>query len=88
MVVLEAMASGLAVFCSDRAGAAELIHGGQDGFVFGLDDWVEATYAGLRDPPLLRSVGQAAAEAARHYTWARVVGAVEQVYRSVNGASS
>ncbi|MGH3851563.1 MAG: glycosyltransferase family 4 protein, partial [Pseudonocardiaceae bacterium] len=45
MVALEAMAAGLPVFCSDRAGAAELITHGADGFVFPLDSWVGQTCA-------------------------------------------
>ena len=54
MVVLEAMAAGLPVFSSDRAGASELIDDGCDGFVTPLDDWVEAAAAGLRDEARLR----------------------------------
>jgi UDP-glucose:(heptosyl)LPS alpha-1,3-glucosyltransferase len=80
MVVLEAMASGLAVFSSDCAGAAELIHHGRDGFVIPLAQWVEATADGLRDRALLQSVGRAAAETAARHDWQRVARAVEQVY--------
>jgi glycosyltransferase involved in cell wall biosynthesis len=43
LVVLESMASGLPVFSSDQAGAAELIDSGRDGFVLPLKEWVEAT---------------------------------------------
>lgn len=80
MVVLEAMASGLAVFSSDRAGAAELIDSGRDGFVTPLDEWVEATCAGLRDRESLRSVGIHAEQSALRHGWGAVVLQVEQAY--------
>jgi UDP-glucose:(heptosyl)LPS alpha-1,3-glucosyltransferase len=86
MVVLEAMASGLAVFSSDRAGAAELISSGKDGFVFPLDDWVEATAAGLRERDSLRAVGCEGEKTARQHAWSTVVGEVEQVYFKVAAA--
>lgn len=80
MVVLEAMASGLAVFSSDRAGAAELICSGKDGFVIPLDDWVEATTAGLRDRDSLRAIGREAEKTACQRDWSTVVRGVEQIY--------
>lgn len=83
MVLLEAMASGLAVFSSDRAGAAELITSGKNGFVVPLEDWVETTTARLRDRDSLRSVGAEAKATARLHDWSTVVDAVEQVYFSV-----
>ncbi|MBA3806556.1 MAG: glycosyltransferase family 4 protein, partial [Acidobacteria bacterium] len=88
MVVLEAMASGLPVFSSDRAGAAELIESGKDGLVFPLDEWVEATAAALRNPESLRSVGCEAEQTARRHDWSTVVAAVEQVYFQVAGCVS
>ncbi|MBC8030780.1 MAG: glycosyltransferase family 4 protein [Pyrinomonadaceae bacterium] len=87
MVLLEAMASGLAVFSSDRAGAAELITTGKNGFVIPLNDWVEATAAELRDRDSLRTVGAEAKTMARGHDWSTVVAAVEQVYFSVAAAS-
>lgn len=80
MVLLEAMASGLPVFSSDQAGAAELIDSGKDGFVSSLDDWVEATVAKLRDRDSLRAIGRAAEQTARRHDWQTVVREVEQVY--------
>jgi UDP-glucose:(heptosyl)LPS alpha-1,3-glucosyltransferase len=87
MVLLEAMASGLAVFSSDRAGAAELISNGKSGFVISLDDWVEATTAGLLDRDSLRAVGDEAKLTAREHDWSRVVASVEQVYSKVAAAA-
>lgn len=88
MVVLEAMASGLPVFSSDRAGAAELIQSGKDGFVFPLDTWVEATAATLHNPDSLRAIGCAAEKTARRHDWSTVVRKVEQVYFKVAAAAS
>ncbi|MGE0886146.1 MAG: glycosyltransferase family 4 protein [Blastocatellales bacterium] len=80
MVVLEAMASGLAVFCSDRAGAAELITTGSDGVTLSLDEWVEGTRMGLRDRARLDALGQQAAITAERHGWQSVVDKVERVY--------
>jgi UDP-glucose:(heptosyl)LPS alpha-1,3-glucosyltransferase len=80
MVLLEAMASGLPVFSSDRAGAVELIQSGKNGFVFALDDWVAGTIAALRDLAALRDVGNEARKTARQHDWSKVVREVEQVY--------
>jgi UDP-glucose:(heptosyl)LPS alpha-1,3-glucosyltransferase len=80
MVLLEAMASGLPVFSSDQAGAAELIDSGEDGFVSSLDDWVEATVVRLRDRDSLRTIGREAELTAGKHDWSTVVRAVEQVY--------
>jgi UDP-glucose:(heptosyl)LPS alpha-1,3-glucosyltransferase len=85
MVVLEAMASGLPVFSSDRAGAAELIQSGKDGFVFTLDEWVEATATRLRNRDSLRDVGCAAEKTASRHDWPTVVREVEQLYSKVSG---
>jgi UDP-glucose:(heptosyl)LPS alpha-1,3-glucosyltransferase len=87
MVLLEAMASGLPVFSSDRAGAAELISSGKDGFIIPLDDWVEATTAGLRDRDLLRAIGGEAEKTARRHNWSMVVRDVEQVYFEATGSA-
>jgi UDP-glucose:(heptosyl)LPS alpha-1,3-glucosyltransferase len=80
MVLLEAMASGLPVFSSDRAGAAELINSGKDGFVIPLDDWVAATVTGLIDRDSLRDIGREAEKTARQHDWPSVVREVEQLY--------
>jgi len=83
MVVLEAMAAGLPVFCSDRAGVQELISSGKDGFVFRLDDWVEETRAAFSDPDLLLTVGREARVTAGRHSWETVVSEVERVYFEV-----
>jgi UDP-glucose:(heptosyl)LPS alpha-1,3-glucosyltransferase len=83
LVVLEAMASGLAVFSSDQAGAAELIDSGSDGFVMPLDEWTEATADRLRNRTLLQDIGSAAEQTARAHGWPAVVSAVEKLYLEV-----
>lgn len=86
MVLLEAMASGLAVFSSDQAGAAELIDSSRDGFVAPLDQWVDSTAQRLSDPDLLRRVGVAAQQTAARHDWPSVVNAIEQLYLKVAAA--
>lgn len=83
MVILEALAMDLPVFSSNCAGAAELITHGVDGFVMPLNDWVEATREGLRNPSVLKSVGGRAEQTAGRYDWSAVTSAVEHVYREV-----
>jgi glycosyltransferase involved in cell wall biosynthesis len=85
MVVLEAMASGLTVFTSDRAGAAELIQSGKDGFVFPLDEWVDATATALRNRDSHRAVGCEAEKTALRHDWPTVVRAVEHLYGEIAG---
>jgi len=80
MVVLEAMANGLPVFSSDQAGAATLIKSGQNGFVAGLDEWVEVTANGLKDLKRLRMLGKAARQSALLHDWTTVIKRVEAVY--------
>lgn len=85
MVVLEAMASGLPVFSSDQAGAAELIEPGKDGFVMPLNEWVGETAERLRNRMQLQEVGRVAEQSARCHDWSTVVAAVEQIYFEIAG---
>jgi UDP-glucose:(heptosyl)LPS alpha-1,3-glucosyltransferase len=88
MVLLEAMASGLAVFSSDRAGGAELISSGVNGFVIPLDDWVEVTREKLLDKDSLQNIGRAAEKTAQRHDWSKVVIAVENLYFQAISKSS
>jgi glycosyltransferase involved in cell wall biosynthesis len=83
MVVLEAMAAGLPVFTSDRAGAAELVTHAKDGFVFSLNEWVERTADAFREGEMFSRVGVAARETAQRHDWNSVVAKVERVYFEV-----
>lgn len=80
MVVLEAMASSLPVFCSNQAGASEIIHSGTDGFVIPLSEWVDVTLVGLRDRDVLRANGREAEKTAYRHDWPSVVQKVESLY--------
>lgn len=83
MVVLEAMAASLPVITSNQAGAAELIKPHEDGFVFSLDDWVDGAAELLRNHAPAETVGAAAQQTARRYTWSAVVSEVGKVYERV-----
>jgi UDP-glucose:(heptosyl)LPS alpha-1,3-glucosyltransferase len=83
MVLLEAMAAGLTVFTSDRAGAAELITPGKDGFVIPLENWVEATSELLLQKDVLQRVRCEALDSAKRHTWSEVLRRVEQIYSAV-----
>ena len=83
LVVLEAMAAGLPVFTSDRAGAAEIITSGEDGFVFNLDEWVNSTASVLRHREEFSCVSAAARNTAQRHDWQGVTAKVEQVYVEV-----
>ena len=87
MVVLEAMAAGLPVFTSDRAGAAELITNAEDGFVFSLEEWTERTARALGSREILSRVGMAARKTARRHDWTSVVAKVERVYLELAAAT-
>jgi glycosyltransferase involved in cell wall biosynthesis len=85
--VLEAMACGLPVITSVAAGVSELVHDGVDGFV--LRDPEDArTLADLlkrlgEDSSLRATIGEAAALAAREWTWDRNAAAVWQLLSDV-----
>jgi len=87
LVVLEAMAAGLPVSTSDRAGAAEIMTCGEDGFVFRLNEWVQKTAGALGNPADFLRISAAARETARKHNWQNVTGKVEQVYQEVATAT-
>lgn len=80
MVALEAMASGLTVISSDRAGVVELMESGRDSFVIPLRQWVEEANGLLLDRDKLWDIGRAAALTARRRYWKQAVNAVEKLY--------
>lgn len=86
MVVLEAMAAGMAVVCSDIPGAAELIEDGVNGLVVPPRDpetLAARCFGVLQDDTLRVRLGQRAVETARGYTWDRVAAEMVEVYRRV-----
>jgi glycosyltransferase involved in cell wall biosynthesis len=78
--IAEAMACGLPVITSNRAGVAEWIRNGVDGFILEeprnakeLADVIQRLYA---DAELRTKIGEEAASAAREWTWDRNAAAV------------
>jgi UDP-glucose:(heptosyl)LPS alpha-1,3-glucosyltransferase len=80
MVAMEAMASGLPVLSSDRAGIVELMDSGRDSVVFPLDEWVEGARQVLRNRDKLLELGRAAEATAQRRRWNAVVTEVETMY--------
>jgi glycosyltransferase involved in cell wall biosynthesis len=87
MVVTEAMACGLPVVASRRAGAAEIITDGIDGTL--LPDpvdrtpWTQAIAALACDPGSRTRLGRAAAQTASRFTWDQVARQTLAVYEQV-----
>jgi glycosyltransferase involved in cell wall biosynthesis len=79
--VLEAMAQGTAVVCSDipalrevTAGTARLVEPGD------VESWVVALGSLLGDPLARDVLGRAGAERSREFTWERTLAATREVY--------
>jgi glycosyltransferase involved in cell wall biosynthesis len=73
MVVYEAMASGLPVVVSPM-GAGRIVRHGLDGFVidpYDRDAWIETLRRLAADAELRRTMGAAARQRAREFTWAQ-----------------
>jgi UDP-glucose:(heptosyl)LPS alpha-1,3-glucosyltransferase len=86
LVILEAMASGLACVVSAQAGAAELIRHGESGLLLqNPHDEAElaARLAELTDLPLRERLGSAARTTALTRSWARVAQEFEAAVNSV-----
>jgi glycosyltransferase involved in cell wall biosynthesis len=73
-VLLEAMASGLPIISTTRTAAPDLIEHGREGFVINPGSPAElASHIEefLRQPDLVRSMGEAARRRAEYFTWKR-----------------
>ena len=89
LVVTEAMASGLPVVCSDKAGACELITDGVDGMIV-HDSWDAGVLAVpleklAADPALRDRLGQAARQRVEQQTWDDVARQTLAIYREICG---
>ncbi len=83
-VVLEAMASGLAVLAYDYAAASENITPGRTGLLAAMDDedaFVRQVAELAQDAGLRQRLRAAARDAARQNDWAGIVGQIESVMK-------
>jgi len=92
MVIGEALASGLPVVTSARAGAADLIRDGVSGWVV-PDPEDDAAFALgldriLEDDTARAAMGRAAREAVKDLTWDSVAAQTLEVYRSAAGEAA
>ena len=89
MVIAEALASGVPVVTSGRAGAADLIRDGASGFVVGDPEDAAAFAAAvdriLDDPAGWPAMAHAARHAVQSLTWDSVAAQTLEVYRGVTG---
>ena len=89
MVIAEALASGVPVVTSSRAGASDLIRNGTSGWV--VDDpedaagFAAAVDRVLADPAGWPELSRAARDAVRNLTWDSVAAQTLEVYRGVTG---
>jgi glycosyltransferase involved in cell wall biosynthesis len=83
-VVLEAMASGLAVVCARAESSEALVDDGRNGLL--CDDWdasVRAVADLSNDAPRRKRMGAAARGAAQRFSWDEASASVHSVYRSL-----
>jgi glycosyltransferase involved in cell wall biosynthesis len=80
-VVLEAMASGVPVICTNVGGTREIVRAGVDGFVVGdAEGLVRQSTALLGSDELWRQFSAAARGRAQQFSVARMVGSLSQLY--------
>jgi phosphatidylinositol alpha-mannosyltransferase len=85
MVLVEAMAVGLPVVCSDIPGYRDVVHDGRDGLLVAPRDpeALATAVRGLLDNPARRAaMGEAARATAARYAWDVVATEVLEVYRA------
>ena len=90
-VVLEAMASGLAVVSADAPSAHVLIDDGRTGYLCPAHDvhhYVASMERIIARPGLRRAIGAAAVQASEAFSWDAASAAVERAYQAVVGEYS
>ena len=86
ITLLEAMAAGTPVVCSDIPGFREVVRDGREGLFHAADDEgavADALVALLDDPAQRRRMAAAGRERAAAYDWTHVTASIVDVYRSV-----
>jgi glycosyltransferase involved in cell wall biosynthesis len=86
LAILEAMACGVPVICTDNTGGADLITDGQDGFVTPIRDVAalkQLFELGLADRARFYEIGQAARKVAESLTWARYRAGFAAAYQAL-----
>jgi glycosyltransferase involved in cell wall biosynthesis len=91
LVLLEAMASGMAVVTTESSGMTDLVEDSHDGLFVIPGDSASLSVAIVRlcrDPELRLRLGNAAQEKMKRYTWKQAAQRTEKVfYRAVEGSS-
>jgi phosphatidyl-myo-inositol alpha-mannosyltransferase len=90
IVLVEAMAVGVPVVCSDIGGYRDLVRDDQEGVLVPPRDpeALAVALGALLDNPARRAaLGEVALETAKRYAWDVVAGQVAEVYRGVLGSS-
>ena len=83
-VVLEAMASGLAVVAADAESARALVNDGRTGMLYGADEEaVDAVATLVRDPTKRQALGAAARAASANFDWDSASQCVLDAYQHV-----
>ncbi len=88
IVLVEAMAAGLPVVCTDIPGYREVVRDGVEGILVPPGDAGALAGALLRvlgDPGLARRLGEAGRVRARAYDWSVIVGRLEELYGRAAG---
>jgi glycosyltransferase involved in cell wall biosynthesis len=88
LVLLEAMASGMAVVTTESNGMTDLVEDGHDGLFAIPGDAVSLSVAILKlcqEPALRERLGQAAQEKMKRYTWKRMAQRHEAVFERAMG---
>ena len=91
IVLLEAMASGVAVLASSIPGFSQVVEHGRDGLLVTPklpEEWAGAIARLLDDAPLRRAMGRAGLRKAQMYDWSHVVDEVLAVYRDARVRAS
>jgi phosphatidylinositol alpha-mannosyltransferase len=89
IVLVEAMAAGVPVVCTDIPGYREVVRAGVDGLLVPPDDpaaLADAIARVLSDGSLAATLAEGGRERAAGYAWEAVLPRLEAVYKGVTGS--